>query len=417
VSSAEIAAALSAQRAVGQDPAARREAKRLITAIAASEERALLRTRVESERPMVERLIAFWSNHFAVSTVGKVALAPLAGSYEREAIRPRVLGRFEDLALASATHPAMLVYLDNFQSVGPGSAAVRDARRAGAQRGLNENYARELLELHTLGVDGGYSQEDVQSLARILTGWTVSGLPGSPAAPPLRTRLQRSADSEPIRFAFEPSLHEPGPKTLLGRRYDEAGIAEGERAIRALCAHPSTADLVARKLVTHFVADVPPPAAVAAVSRVFRETSGDLRAVSLALIDLEEAWVPESRKIRSPQDWLIALFRALGGVEATVDRIGPFLRQIRHPLWAPPSPAGFGDLTRDWADPDSLLNRAELARTLASRLGRGATDPTRLLEIVDVSADDPLRGILADRSIAPAERIALGVASPSFQWR
>src|SRR5690606_7407208 len=246
---------------------------------------------------------AFWSNHLCISASAKAIVAPISGAYEREAIRPHVLGRFEDMVLASAQHPAMLLYLDNAQSIGPASRAARAVRRprAGAQRGLNENYARELLELHTLGVNGGYTQQDVQELARILTGWTVGGLPGA----------RRDATSGPVRFAFEPMLHEPGAKTLLGRRYADEGEDEGRRAIEALCRHPATARFIATKLVRHFISDEPPAAAVDAVAGAFADSDGDLRVTLRALVDHPESWSAAHRKFRTPQDWLIAVLRAL----------------------------------------------------------------------------------------------------------
>src|SRR5688572_14807285 len=217
--SSAIADAIRAFRMIGQadDPQRRQErqqARRALVAIAGAESRAALTERVTTDRPFVERLVGFWSNHLCVSVGSKVLVAPLAGSYEREAIRPYVLGRFEDMVLASAKHPAMLVYLDNFQSIGPQSRGAQ-AGRGRAQRGLNENYARELLELHTLGVDGGYTQQDVQELAKVLTGWTVGGLNArGPAAQQLR-RLARgrgraepaAADNGHIGFAFQEPLH------------------------------------------------------------------------------------------------------------------------------------------------------------------------------------------------------------------
>ena len=265
---------------------ARQRARRALVGIAAAESHAVLTERVITERPFVERLVAFWSNHLCVSMGAKVLVVPLAGSYEREAIRPHVLGRFEDMVLASAKHPAMLVYLDNFQSIGPASrGAALGSRGQGQRRGLNENYARELLELHTLGVDGGYTQQDVQELAKILTGWTVGGLGRGPGQQTAPARGRRSMAGQPdhgrIGFAFQEVLHEPGAKTVLGARYGEAGVEEGERAIRALVRHPSTARFVATKLVTHFVSDAPPAAAVDRIARVFRDTDGDLRAVSV----------------------------------------------------------------------------------------------------------------------------------------
>jgi uncharacterized protein (DUF1800 family) len=203
---------------------------------------------------------------------------------------------------------------------------------------------------------------------------------------------------------------------VLGVKYGEAGRDEGERVIRALCRHPSTSRFVAAKLVKHFVGDEPPAAAVDRVARVFRDTDGDLRAVSRALVDLPEAWSEGARKFRTPQDWLVAVLRAFNASEVSETAM-PLLRQLRHPLWSPQSPKGFGDTTQEWADPDSLLNRAELARTVARRLGAQRIDPRTLLDVVDVPSGDPLRNVLADNSIAVDERIALALAGPAFQWR
>jgi uncharacterized protein (DUF1800 family) len=411
----------------------RREARQRLTQIGQTEMRAALTERVTSERPFVERLVAFWSNHLCVSVGAKLLVAPLAGSYEREVIRPHVLGRFEDMVMASAKHPAMLVYLDNFQSIGPSSQGARTGQqRAGQRRGLNENYARELLELHTLGVNGGYTQQDVQELAKILTGWTVHGL-GGPAdrlmqlANPQRRGARLggrgrgvSAQPEqpvgPVGFVFQPLLHEPGSKTVLAQRYSEGGVAEGERVIRALCRHESTATFVATKLVTHFVSDQPPAAAVERVSQAFRSSDGDLKVVARALVDEPEAWREDARKFRTPQDWLVAVFRAFGTRDMRPN-VPNLLRQLRQPLWSPPSPKGFGDAMQEWADPDSLLNRAELARTVSQLPGMGRFDPLSLLDVVDAEGADALRRLLADTSIPSPERIALAIAGPAFQWR
>ena len=422
-SPAAIAEAIRAFRLAGQgDPQQRQIARRRLVDVASAEASSALEERVTTDRPFVERLVMFWSNHLCVSVAAKILVAPLAGSYEREAIRPHVLGRFEDMVLGSAKQPAMLVYLDNFQSIGPNSRAARLVRRQRGPRGLNENYARELLELHTLGVDGGYTQQDVQELARTLTGWTVAGLAGPGQAARVnagRGRRQRTpmdaATGPAIGFGFQDALHEPGARTVLGVQYRDEGVAQGERVIRALCRHPSTAQFVATKLVRHFVADDPPEGAVARISRVFRESAGDLRAVSRALVELPEAWTADTRKFRPPQEWLIAALRALDA-ETAGERATGILRQLRQPLWAPQAPKGFGDTTQEWADPDSLLNRAELARTLAARL-RFRDDPRMLLDVVDVSEADPLRKILSDTSIPPADRLALGIAGPAFQWR
>jgi len=402
---AEAGEAFRAQRSglATEDPDERRMQLATSQRIRQTEISATLNRRVTTDRPFVERLVAFWSNHLCVSMAGGPQVASFAGHYEREVIRPHVLGRFEDMVLASARHPAMLFYLNNFQSIGPESQQARAAsRRQGRERGLNENYARELLELHTLGVDGGYTQADVEAMARILTGWTIGGVgPGAAA---------------PIGFSFVSLTHEPGTKTVLGKDYRQAGLAEGEEAIRDLCAHPATARFIATKLVRHFVSDVPPESAVDRVASVFRETEGDLGAVAASLVTLDEAWDPDRRKFRTPQDWLVAALRA-AGARQVAPLLTQALTQLRHPIWAPPSPKGFGDMLGDWADPDGLMNRAEMARTTVERMPRVGVDPVRLVEVVDLPADDPLPALLADTSIPADERLALAFGGPAFQWR
>ena len=271
-------------------------------------------------------------------------------------------------------------------------------------------------------MNGGYTQQDVQELAKILTGWTVGGLQngglrlrGSASARLRDSASARQAEAA-IGFAFQPLLHEPGARTVLGAKYPDAGVEQGERVIRDLCRHPSTATFVATKLVAHFVSDEPPASAVERIARVFRSTHGDLRAVSAALIDVQEAWTDESRKFRSPNDWLVAVLRAVSAPGVNVMTL-PVLRQLRHPLWAPQAPKGFGDTVQEWADPDSLLNRAELARTIARRMRDVRLDAAALLDVVDVGTGDPLRALLADTSIAAADRVALAIAGPAFQWR
>jgi uncharacterized protein (DUF1800 family) len=427
-SAAAIGEAVRGFRTLGQgNDQERREARQRLVQLGASEVLSALTTRVTTDRPFVERLVAFWSNHLCVSTGAKILVAPFAGSYERDVIRPHVLGRFEDMVMASAKHPAMLVYLDNFQSIGPGSPGARVGGRGnGQRRGLNENYARELLELHTLGVNGGYSQQDVQELARILTGWTVStlgpggrGVQGRPARRLSRGQVSAQPvvdNDDGIRFAFQPLLHEPGAKTVLKERYDEAGVAEGERAIRALCRHPSTASFVATKLVTHFVSDEPPAAAIERVAKAFRSSNGDLKTVARALADEPEAWREDTRKFRTPQDWFVAVLRAFGARDVAANA-PVLLRQLRQPFWSPASPKGFGDAMQEWADPDSLLNRGELARTISRQPALRDLDPRALLDVVDVASGNPLHNLLADNSIPSAERVALAIAGPAFQWR
>jgi uncharacterized protein (DUF1800 family) len=408
----------------------KRAARQRLVEIGQTEMRASLAERVTTDRPFVERLVAFWSNHLCVSIAAKQQLiAPLAGSYERDVIRPHVLGRFEDMVMASAKHPAMLAYLDNFQSIGPHSEGAKGGNRNnGPQRGLNENYARELLELHTLGVNGGYTQQDVQELAKILTGWTVTGIggPGDRAVMNARARARfgplapggaaRPVNGTPIAFVFREALHEPGTKTVLDEKYREAGIEEGERAITNLCRHPSTARFIATKLVTHFVSDEPPAAAVDRIAKAFASTGGDLKVVATALVNETEAWRDDARKFRTPQDWFVAVMRALD-VRDLRPNTPNILRQLHHPLWSPQAPKGFTDGLQEWADPDSLLNRGELARNIARLPGVSAGDPRLLLEVLDAPAGDPIRDLLADSKVSAADRIALAIAGPAFQWR
>jgi uncharacterized protein (DUF1800 family) len=403
-------AALRALRAAqrSRDQEALREVRQRLVRAAALEATTALTQRVATDRPFVERLVAFWSNHLCVSVSAKLLVAPLAGRYEREAIRPHVLGRYEDMVLASARHPAMLLYLDNAQSIGPASQLNRRGGRRAVSRGLNENHARELLELHTVGVDAGYGQDDVVALARILTGWTVQGL-GGPGER-LVGRSERPA------FRFVDAMHEPGDKAVLGVRYDERGEAEGKAVIRDLCRHPATARHVATKLVRHFVSDEPPPADVDRIAAVFRESGGDLREVAGSLVRLDSAWEAGNRKFRTPQDWLVAGLRALA-VEDVTPPLVAALRELRHLLWAPPAPKGYGDIRSDWADPDSLMNRAELARTIAQRTAGRRIDPKGLLEVMELGAGSSLPALLTDGTVDAGDRIALALAGPEFQWR
>ena len=228
-----------------------------------------------------ERLVVFWSNHFCISA-NKGGLARMwAGSFEREAIRPYVLGRFGDMLKAVEQHPAMLFFLDNQQSLGPDSRAGQNRKR-----GLNENLAREIMELHTLGVGGGYTQDDVTSLARIITGWTYAGRQGQLGTPG--------------SFVFNANAHQPGAQRLLGKIYENNGVAQGEAALADIARHPSTAKFIATKFARHFVADDPPPALVARLQDVFLKSDGDLKALAMALLDSDEAWQAPLTKLRSP---------------------------------------------------------------------------------------------------------------------
>ena len=346
-----------------------------------------------SRTPFAERLVSFWANHFTVSGVRPV-VRPLAGSFEREAIRPHVAGRFEDMVLAVVQHPAMGLYLDNWVSVGPDS-------RVGlrGKRGLNENLGRELLELHTLGVDGGYGEEDVRALARILTGWSIGG--------------ERAAD--PGHFRFVPEIHQPGQKIFLGQAYPEFGMDEGLAAIRTIAHHPSTARHVARQLAVHFIADRPPQDAVDRLAQVFLRTGGDLQAVSAALIDQPEAWSCYQQKIKSPFDLVASAIRATGRTLPPEQAIRTFDR-LGQGLHMAPSPAGWPDDAAAWIGPEAVLRRVEWAQAYADQVGNDV-DPVALAGAVlgDTLAPDQHQAIARAESRPTA--LAMLFASPAFQRR
>ena len=355
---------------------------------------------INTPEPFRERLVHFWSNHFTVSVVGEPLLSSVAVSFENEAIRPYVTGRFVDMLLAVETHPAMLIYLDNQSSIGPHSRAARRAR--GRKRGLNENLAREILELHTLGVDGGYTQADVTRFAEVITGWTV-GRHG-----------RRFTTGRAGRFAFLSPAHEPGRKTLLGRSYPDTGFEQGVAVLRDLAAHPATARLLATKLVRHFVSDDPPPSVVERVAHVFRETEGDLARVSAALTSSPEAWRLPATKLKSPQEFVVSAFRATG-VEAPRQRqlIGS-LRLLSQPPFAAPSPAGWGDRSASWDGADALLKRLEWSAVFGRR---ESASPTQ----VAASALGTLLSSATSRALEGArdrgQAMALLLGSPEFQRR
>lgn len=309
---------------------------------------------LQTSTPFVERLVHFWSNHFAVS-VDKLLVMGLAGGFEADAIRPNVLGRFEDLLLAAVRHPAMLLYLDQAQSVGPGSPAGLRAQNLQRGRGLNENLAREILELHTLGVRSGYTQADVTEFARALTGWTLPG--------------DEPADGGETSFRFVRRLHEPGVRTVLGRSYADAGEQQARAILHDLVAAPATAHHIATKLARHFVADDPPPALVQRLADTFARTGGDLASVYRELIASPEARRPAQAKFKSPWEWGISSLRAMGRRELPAMQAVNLMNQLGQPVWRPGSPAGHADVAGAWAAPDALIRRVEAAQRLAAQAG------------------------------------------------
>ncbi|MBR1124010.1 DUF1800 family protein [Bradyrhizobium lablabi] len=344
-----------------------------------------------------ERLVVFWSNHFCISA-SKGGLARMwAGSFEREAIRPHVLGRFADMLKAVEQHPAMLFFLDNQQSLGPDSRAGINRNR-----GLNENLAREILELHTLGVNGGYSQDDVTSLARIITGWTYAGRLGQLGTPGT--------------FVFNANAHQPGAHRVMGKVYDQNGVAQGEAVLADIARHPSTAKFIATKFARHFVADDPPPALVARLADVFTNTDGDLKALSMALVDSEEAWKAPLTKIRSPYEFLMATGRLLGRIPEDPGRYLGGLNVLGQPLWSPAGPNGFPDSNAAWAAPEGMKLRLDISAQVASRLADNI-DPRDLLELVAADAASPETRRTVERAETRQQALALLLMSPEFQRR
>ncbi len=311
---------------------------------------------VASERQLHEVLVDFWFNHFNVFAE-KDKVRWYVTAYERDVIRPRVFGRFRDLLGATARHPAMLVYLDNFRSVAEGAGGKAKGR------GLNENYARELLELHTLGVEGGYTQGDVREVARAFTGWTVDRPEGETA------------------FAFRPRQHDNEPKTVLGKMFYAGGEADGERVLDVLAAHPSTARFVATKLARRFVADAPPPALVERLAATFLRTDGDLAAVYGELFRSPEFWADEARgaKTKTPFEFAASSLRALGAGYEGGPALGRRVEQLGEPLYRCQPPTGFSDSAEAWVNAGALINRLNFGLDVAGgRLPGVSFDRARL---------------------------------------
>ena len=344
-----------------------------------------------------ERLVAFWSNHFCISA-NKGGLARMwAGSFEREAIRPHVLGRFGDMLKAVEQHPAMLFFLDNQQSLGPESRAGQNRNR-----GLNENLAREIMELHTLGVGGGYSQDDVTSLARIITGWTYAG------------RLGQLGN--PGTFVFNANAHQPGVQRVMGKLYEANGVTQGEAVLADIARHPSTAKFIATKFARHFVADDPPPALVARLVDVFGRTDGDLKALATTLANSDEAWNAPLTKVRNPYEFLVATGRLLAQIPSDPGRYLNGLNVLGQPLWAPAGPNGFPDSNAVWAAPEGMKLRLDISAQIASRLADGI-DPLDLLELVVADAASPDTRRTIERAESRQQALTLLLMSPEFQRR
>jgi uncharacterized protein (DUF1800 family) len=428
------------------------ERRRQVGAIALEAGEARLLQALNSPRQLEEVLVDFWFNHFNVYQ-GKGLDRVLVESYEREAIRPNVFGRFRTMLGATARHPAMLFYLDNWLSVAPGYQPPRRFAGGGAAAkasGLNENYAREVMELHTLGVDGGYTQRDVTELARILTGWTMRPQRGG------RRRFQDDTNDAGSPgdsiFGFDPARHDNGSKTWLGHHVEPGGQAEGEFALDVLARHPATSRHIAFKLARRFVADEPPPALVDRLSRRFLDSDGDLRAVMQALVDSPEFRDPTPVKFKTPYQYVLSSVRATGIATTNVRPLMAQLAQLGQPLYGCQTPDGWHDTEADWLNPNAITQRVNFATALAS--GRlplqrvddpqqpargqglkamerqadkavardqpveGATPPVdagALLATLGPAISDKTRAAVAAAS--PALRAALVLGSPDFMRR
>lgn len=364
----------------------------------ADEIQARLMAGLNTRWPLQERMLRFWSNHFTISAKRQVC-APFVGAIEREAIRPHLFGKFETMLRAVAEHPGMLLYLDNASSVGPNS-------RQGARRGkgLNENLAREIMELHTLGVGGGYRQEDVTNFARILTGWTVM---------PMRLAPDRAGE-----FYFNARGHEPGNHRVLGKSYADDGKAQGDAALHDLTRHPATAQHIAIKLARHFIADDPPPKAVARIAEVFTESGGDLAEVTAAVIRAPEAWDDPLTKFRNSEDYLLAVWRSLDVRRPERKWVMSAYNVLGQKPYTADSPAGWGDQTQDWSGPDAVMKRISWAHAVADRAADGNNAD------IPVFAETILGGLLSARTAEALTRaasrrqaLALLFAGPEMQRR
>jgi uncharacterized protein (DUF1800 family) len=360
-----------------------------------------------------ERWTLFWTNHFTVAAKN-LQTATVVGPYEAEAIRPHVFGRFISLLGAVETHPAMMIYLDQVQSVGPNSPL---AQRAGQLRrgfgaglqpaaprnlGLNENLAREIMELHTVGVNGGYSQADVTEFARAMTGLSIGGF--------------RGPDGQVGAPVFRDLAHEPGQRLVMGVRYDQRGKDQAAAILADLARKPQTARFVCTKLARHFVADDPPPALVARLERAWTASDGDLAKVAEALIDAPEAWQPQPAKFKTPYEFIVSSYRAAGGQPQGFGQVGPILAALGQKPFDPGSPKGWSEDADAWAAPDGIVKRMQFAQGFAAQAVQGR-DPNALAAEALGARLTPATATAIARSESRPEGFALLLMSPEFQRR
>lgn len=367
---------------------------------------------VGTDRPFLERLTQFWTNHFAVS-VDKTVVLGVAGALEREAIRPHVLGHFTDLLLAVEKHPAMILYLDNQASIGPDSRAGRfmNRRANGRKADINENLAREILELHTLGVDGGYTQRDVTTFAQAISGWSIGG-----EADNRRFARLGGESGKPGEFLFREIFHEPGDRRLLGKSYGESGVRQGEAILEDLAMRPATARHVSTKLARHFVADDPPPAVVKRMTDAWLDSRGSLPKVYAALIDSPEAWSEPLSKYKTPADYIHSSYRALGLPLREKRRTLQAFEALGQRNLQPGSPAGWPDTSADWDGSSALLKRIAWADGLAQRLGSERNARELAPQLLGSTLSEETSKAIA-RAESGSQALTLLLASPEFMRR
>ncbi len=353
-----------------------------------------------------ERWTLFWANHFTVSAT-KAITGTVVGPFEEEAIRPHVFGRFEDLLGAAESHPAMLTYLDQIQSIGPDSQAASFQRRGlGLQPaalrtpGLNENLAREILELHTVGVNGGYTQGDVTEFARAMTGLSIGG----------------PRDGHYGVAVFREQAHEPGARTIMGVRYDQRGKDQANAVLTDLAAKPQTAQFICGKIARHFVADDPPPALVARLVESWRSSKGDLAHVADALVSAPEAWDPRPAKFKTPYEFIVSSYRAAGGQPQGFQQFGPILTALGQKPFSAPSPKGWPEDAQSWAAPDAIVKRMQFAQAFSGQAVRDR-DPKALAADALGERLTPETARAIARSESRQEGFALLLMSPEFQRR
>jgi len=347
---------------------------------------------LSAEIGFAERLVWFWSNHFCISAN---KIQSMSGAYEREAIRPHVLGKFVDMLLAVEGHPAMLFYLDQAASMGANS--ISGINRA---RGLNENLAREILELHTLGVRSGYTQDDVIAFANVLTGWTFVPPGDNP--------------EHGGEFIFNPRLHEPGPQKVVGKTYEDEGAEQGRAVLRDLAAQPATATHIASKLARYFIADVPPAPLVERMAKAFLDTGGDLKEVARAMIASPESWDLPATKLKRPNEWVVGMVRSTGIVQVDAGRFTGGQALLGEPLWRPSSPKGFPDDEASWID--GMGRRLDVANNFAERVATTA-DPQDIIETVFASTVSDEVKLAVGRAESRQQALALLFMSAEFQRR